>query len=689
MTAPSSPHLSEREPNPNGTPHHRPVPPEKKAGFLRKNAFYLWVGGAFFVLLFVFGAYFFVTRLIIGTPFTGPTWTVKKEILRVTIVERGSLESAENSDITVRVKAGIKGSTNASTIKWVVDDGTVVKAGDPICDLDDSGYLDNLKSQRNTVNNAKANWVTAETNVTIQRYDNSSKIKTAEVNLTKAQIDLKKYTGEVAAGKIVKMESMAEIRSYLKVSFEEDVQKESATANGKFTCAYLQQISAIEGDIENARSDRDSWLDRATWSQRMVRKGFYSLSQADADQSKLSSTEISLRKTQGSLDIYRIFDCEQLVTTYWSAVKEAERALEKETIQAASNMRQKLAIEASYKAVHDQELDRLRDQEKDEKFYRMTAPQSGMVVYYIPEQARFGGGAQQGTVAQGEPVREGQKLIRIPNLAKMLVNVRVHEAMIRKVEPERTRPTGYSDTLRYSFGLGRHDLFALASYQFAFEELHEKFKDKDQKITFAGHRAKIRIDSSPGKVYEGHVISKATVASQAEFFSSDVKVYQTMVSIDDLDPAHDKLNPGMSAEVTVLADETTHPVLVIPIQAVVGNVAMKAERKCYVLDAKNIPHERDIVVGMSNDKLVEVLSGLEEGDRIVMNPRPLISEKSDLKVGTPGTRRGAEFDDAGKKGGGKKKGDMPQGPGGPNPDGKSFQRPEGMPPGAGQDRKKN
>ena len=50
----------------------------------------------------------------------------------MTIIERGSLESAENSDIIVRIKAGAKGSVNASTIKWVIDDGSQVKAGDKI-----------------------------------------------------------------------------------------------------------------------------------------------------------------------------------------------------------------------------------------------------------------------------------------------------------------------------------------------------------------------------------------------------------------------------------------------------------------------------------------------------------------------------------------------------------------------------
>ena len=62
-----------------------------------------------------------------------------------------------------------------------------------------------------------------------------------------------------------------------------------------------------------------------------------------------------------------------------------------------------------------------------------------MVVYYVPEQARFGGGSQQSIVAQGEPVREGQKLMQIPDLKHMLVNTKVHEALVVTRPP---RPAG-------------------------------------------------------------------------------------------------------------------------------------------------------------------------------------------------------------------------------------------------------
>ena len=60
-------------------------------------------------------------------PFSGPTCDVKLEKLKVAIVERGSLESAKNGDIICTVRSGTKGSTNATTIKWILDAGVEVK----------------------------------------------------------------------------------------------------------------------------------------------------------------------------------------------------------------------------------------------------------------------------------------------------------------------------------------------------------------------------------------------------------------------------------------------------------------------------------------------------------------------------------------------------------------------------------
>ncbi len=294
--------------------------------------------------------------------------------------------------------------------------------------------------------------------------------------------------------------------------------------------------------------------------------------------------------------------------------------------------------------------------------------------------------------------------MRIPNLNVMLVNTRVHEAMVSRVKGEINRPTGFGDVVRGALSVGARPL-TLAVNQIAFAELREDFRkhyrEQEFDTLYPGQKSAIRVDAMPSKVFTGRVKSVATVASQADWMSSDVKVYQTMVSIDD---TVSNLKPGMSAEVTIFAEETTEPVLTIPIQAVVGSIAMGSKRKCFVLE-QNQPKEREVTLGRSNDKSVEVKEGLAEGDKVVLNPRALLGDKNGMRVGTPATRRGVDADEMSGAGGGKKgKKGMPPGsalpggalpggglPGGPpgafapgglpnlpGAGGKQFNRPEGI-----------
>jgi multidrug efflux pump subunit AcrA (membrane-fusion protein) len=184
--------------------------------------------------------------------------TVRRERLELNIVERGSLESAKNEDVVCRVKAGAKNSTVSSTIKSVIDDGTNVKKDDLLVELDDSGLTEQLKAEKIVLDNAEAAKVKAEENYNITMSQNESDIKTAEVNLELARIDLEKY------------------------------QKGD----------YPQAIKDVDGRIKVAESDLEQQRDREGWAQRMVKKGYYTISQAQSEQSKLESLEIALRKLQ-------------------------------------------------------------------------------------------------------------------------------------------------------------------------------------------------------------------------------------------------------------------------------------------------------------------------------------------------------------------------------------------------------
>jgi hypothetical protein len=635
-----------------------------------------WRIGVGVAALLVFGAAITavlgVTGVLFGKqPYSGPTWTVRKEKLKITIVARGSLESANNGDIYCKVRSGTKGSTIATTIKTVVDAGIEVSEGDEVMVLDFSGFEEQKKDKTKDVNQAYAAKVQADQQVEIQKFTNENDKLLAKNKLTLAEIDERKY-------------------------------KEGD---------YIQALKDVEGRTKTAESDLEDWKDRAGWSNRMAKKGLMSKVQADADASRLDASRIALEKLIEEKRVLVEYTKPRTETDLQTKVAEAILNVKKTEQQANFTLEYLEADRETKRAIYDLETSRLKEIDAQIDECRVKSPQSGLVVYYVPEQVRGGGGAQQSIVAQGEPVREGQKMLQIPDLNNMLVNVRVPEAFVAHLQ-EKDKKDKNKDK-----GKDRNKGPIVSS------------SDKEGGKWL---RAMVKVDAFQYFVLNGHVKFVDTVASTQDWFAADVKVYKTLVAID----AHTKFNqrsldelakeeipelvldklaalkdrewpnrnrfladvnkvlsrrevmryeskvakhaeveqlpqlrPGMSAEVTITADESTDPVLVVPVQAVLGTISSGADRKVFVVGSDGFPVLRDIKVGMSNERLVEVTAGLAEGERVVENPRPLLEEGSELRPARGGAGGPGDKGKGGGAPGGDKKGGTPGGPGGGQPGG--------------------
>jgi multidrug efflux pump subunit AcrA (membrane-fusion protein) len=536
------------------------------------------------------GAWFYFANLLHPPRTDLVTYTVGFEKLELTIVERGALESAENSDVVCRVKAGTKGSTVATTIKWVIEDGAQVHRGQEVAELDASGLEEQLKAEKIIVDQDRSAWIQAEENYKIVESQNDSDIKSAQIAITLAKLDLEKY---------VKGE-------------------------------YLQTVKDIEGRTNIAESDLEMCRERAAWADRMVKKGFYTTNQAEAEHSRTKSAEVALKKVQEELRVLEDFTKTRTVTDLQNKLDEARRALDRVIKQAKAKEVAADTDRLTKKSIYEQEEARYREIDEEINKCVLLAPQDGMVVYYVSEQSRWGSGSQQSIIAQGEPVREGQRLMRIPDLNKMLVNTRVHEALVSRVRGELTRPTGFGDTVRAAL-MTTPDALARLLGQTGFAVLREHFRDKEARVVYGGQPAHVRIDAFPDRLLRAHVKNVATVASQQDWMAADVKVYQTLVAIDE---PLEGLKPGMSAEVTILVDDSVQPALTIPAQAILGTPAMGKYRKCFAMTEEG-PQEREILVGLSNDKMAEIKSGLRAGEQVVLNPRALLSEKEKMKFAEP------------------------------------------------------
>ena len=441
---------------------------------------------------------------------------VEKQDVDIVIVERGTLEAGRSQDLICEVESRSPGAP-ATTIKWIIPEGTSVKKGDLVCELDSAALEDAIRAQRIKVEQAKAALTAAEADLEIVRSQNESDIKAAERTVQLAEIDLKKY-------------------------LEGDYPKERRT---------------IEGNILIAREELRRAEERLKYTERLYKKGFVSATDVEADRLAVMRAKNTLEMAEEELRVLEQYTKPRTVTELQGALEEAKRALERVKTQAKAKEAQAQDTLLAQKATYETELSTLKNLEYQLSKCKLYAPCDGMVVY-ANERSRW---RQEVQIEEGASVREGQKIVRIPDPTSMQVNVKVHEAKVSYVRP--------------------------------------------------GQPAIVRVESRPDVALKGTVKSVATMADAQSWFSTGVQVFTVLVALED---PPDWLKPGMTANVQILADRV-EDVLAVPVHAV---IEVNGRYFCFV-QRGGVPEPVEVALGPSNDKLVVVESGLKEGDLVVNN----------------------------------------------------------------------
>lgn len=532
---------------------------------------------------------------------------VKKDDLNVTVTEKGTLESADNRDVVCKVRAGSKGY--ASSINWVVDDGTYVKKGQLLMILDDSDFQDRFRDQKIKVDTALADKLNAEQAYYIQLKQNEIDIAMQQTKVAVAEITLDQYTGVKANEDLKALAAAVGVTGLISES-------------GMFR----QQFDDFTGQIRMAESDVEQNRERTAWAERMVKMRYMSPAQAQAERSKLESSIEKLRSVQAARQNLNDYTRRVEITTRRGGLEDAQKGLDQIRKKADASEIQADVVRRAKSSIYLQELDKLKEIEDQIKECKIHAPQEGMVVYFKNESSsRFSSSSNTGIIEQGAQVREGQKLLRIPDLKHMQVNTKIHEAMVGRIKGDVRKSTGFYDAARLGLFMNPNPLTRLTSMQDDnLEHIRNKYRTRESYLASPGQRASIRVDAVPDRVFPGHVRSVAQMASQQEFFSSDVKMYSTLVFIDE---EVEGLKPDSTAEVTIHVDDVRSQVLTIPLQSVIGGTEMGATRKIFV-KANGGYEEREVKLGLANERMVEVTEGLSEGDEVVINPKVILGDKA-------------------------------------------------------------
>jgi len=142
--------------------------------------------------------------------------------------------------------------------------------------------------------------------------------------------------------------------------------------------------------------------------------------------------------------------------------------------------------------------------------------------------------------------------------------------------------------------------------------------EKDIPLLKGGMKAKIRVEAYPERIFEGKV-EKINSALDLSTRTLQAEIY--------IPNADRSLKPGMFANVDLVLLERPQA-LVIPREAVLEG---DREMSVFVVEAKQ-PVRKLITIGYEQDRMVEVLKGLNEGDQVIIKGQQLIRNGSTIRV---------------------------------------------------------
>lgn len=443
--------------------------------------------------------------------------TVRKGPFQVTVVEKGVLDSLKNAVISSKVEG-------TTTIISIVPEGSQVKAGDLLVELDASTLIEKERQQEITVTQAKSQLDSAIKEVEIQETQNKSDLAAAELKVKLADIDLEKY---------------------LKGDFE-------------------QQKNELRSQVSLQQETTAQALEQYEFTKRLVKKGFKTQNDLETTRIGWEKEKNNLAVAQDKLRVLEKYAYDRTITELEANAAEFKRELKRVDLKGKAALDVKNSDLLARKRTYEVEQDRHERMQAQIKECKIYAPQDGQVIY---ANTRDGRSSESVLIEVGVTVRERQALVTLPDLNEMKVNARIHESRISLVKP--------------------------------------------------GLTVKVKVDAYADEEFQGVVNSVASVpSSTGSSFMRDIKEYEAVVRLLDDAAKVSRLRPGLNAALEILV-ESRDNVLQAPIQSVLTVVGKQV---AFVLRDQKVELV-DVKIGQTNDRMIEIQSGLNEGDRVVMNPR--------------------------------------------------------------------
>ena len=444
-----------------------------------------------------------------------PTFTVKRGPLTISVVESGTIKARDQHII----KNEVEGRTSIITL---VPEGTRIKKGDLLVELDASSLQDSKINQEISVQNTQAAYINARENLAIVTSQAESDVNETELNLEFARQDLQKYE-------------------------EGQYPKDVNEAN--------KMITLAKEELERAQQTLD-------WSNKLFKEKYLSETERAADEITVKRRKLEYDLAVADLKLLEDFTHPRQIRQLQSDVQQAISALDRAKRKAEADKRQAGADMNAKQAEYVRQQAKLTKIEDQLKKTTILAPCDGLVVYATSTKSGLASMLKE-PLAEGQQVFERQELIYLPTDTSTMAEVSVHETSLAKVR--------------------------------------------------RGQPAIITVETMPGRKFLGTVAMVAPLPDSAGIFlNPDLKVFKTQINLDTDDPA---LRPGTTCRAEIIVEEYDDAVYV-PVQAV---TRVEGETIVYLPKGESfVPHK--VEIGLDNNRMVRIISGLKEGQVVLLNP---------------------------------------------------------------------
>ena len=347
----------------------------------RKRRWWLWT---FLLLLLLVGgpSGYLLALSATGTADAPLAWTVAATDMRITVTERGTLESQK----TVNGVCEIEGYDNK--IIFIVEEGSTVREGDVVVRFDSAQIDKEITEERLEMTKAAGEVETKRQEAEVAGNTGASEIATADLELTLARLDLEKYE-------------------------KGDYQVTLNDLQGKIALARV--------DLEKAESTLKNTRD-------LLKKGFREPEQVRVAEQEVARAEFYLQRDEETLKVTETFDHKRKLTEFTAKSEEADRKLVRAKSTADANAKKAQGALVGAEAELQIQKDDQAEAEKQKERCEIKATQAGVVAYANEEWW-----SESRRIREGATVYERQIVFFIPDMELMQVEVKIHESEVKRI----------------------------------------------------------------------------------------------------------------------------------------------------------------------------------------------------------------------------------------------------------------